>query len=403
MSRDRRPAVLALADGTVFHGYNFGATGEASGEICFNTGMVGYQEVLTDPSYRGQIVTMTYPEIGNYGINPKDMESWRPGVEGFVVREYNEHASNWRADRGLGDYLREHGIVGISDIDTRRLTAHLRDQGWKMGIISTEDLDPESLVKRAGELAPLEGRDLVKEVIHDRPRRWGPKGYIDDGEDTDFPRAFMPFGGAGISPLGYMEVDELWFGFRVVVIDCGIKQNILRHLVQRRCEVIVTPCTTPAEEILAWDPDGIVISNGPGDPAALGYVIDEVRKLMRPELPMFGICLGQQLLGHAYGGVTYKLKFGHRGCNHPVKRLETGTIEITTQNHGYCVDPDSLPDEVEVTHINLNDGSLEGIRHTELPVFSVQYHPEAGPGPHDSHYLFDIFIDYMKQVASATR
>ncbi len=402
MSRDRRPAVLALADGTVFHGYNFGSEGEAYGEICFNTGMVGYQEVLTDPSYRGQVVTMTYPEIGNYGINPQDMESWRPWVEGFVVREYNEHASNWRADRGLGEYLREHGIVGISNIDTRRLTAHLRDHGWKMGIISTEDLDPDSLVKRAGELPPLEGRDLVKEVIHDRPRRWGPKGYIDE-EDTNFPRAFMPFGGIGISPVGYMEVDELWFGFRVVVIDCGIKQNTLRHLVQRRCEVIVTPCTTSAEDIMAWEPDGIVISNGPGDPAALGYVIDEVRKLMRPELPMFGICLGQQLLGHAYGGETYKLKFGHRGCNHPVKRLETGTIEITTQNHGYCVDPDSLPDEVEVTHINLNDGSLEGIRHTELPIFSVQYHPEAGPGPHDSHYLFDIFIDNMKQVAGATR
>ncbi len=401
MARDRMPAVLALADGTVFHGCNFGAQGEASGEICFNTGMVGYQEVLTDPSYRGQIVTMTYPEIGNYGINPVDMESWRPWVEGFVVREFNEFASNWRADRTLGEYLREHGIVGISDIDTRKLTSHLRDHGWKMGIISTEDLDPESLVARAQELPPLTGRDLVKEVIHDSPRRWGPEGYIDESGD-DYPRAFHPYGGtSAISPVGYLNAEEMWSGFRVVVIDCGVKQNILRHLVQRRCEVIVTPCTTSAERILQWQPDGVVVSNGPGDPAALGYVIDEVKKLIDTGIPIFGICLGQQLLGHALGGTTYKLKYGHRGCNHPVKRLETGTVDITTQNHGYNVDPDHLPDDVEVTHINLNDGSLEGMRHTKLPVFSVQYHPEAGPGPHDSHYLFDIFIDHMKAAGMA--
>ncbi len=396
MGHARRPAVLALADGTVFHGTNFGAEGEASGEICFNTGMVGYQEVLTDPSYRGQIVTMTYPEIGNYGINPEDMESWRPWLEGFVVREHNEHPSNWRSDRSLGEFLRNNGIVGITGVDTRKLASHLRDHGWQMGIISTEDLDPESLVARAGELPPLSGRDLVREVAFDSPRRWGPSGYIEE-EDDDFPRAFMPYGGKPISPVGYLDADDLWFGFRVVVIDCGVKQNILRHLVQRRCEVIVTPCTTSAERILEWEPDGIVISNGPGDPAALGYVIDEIRRLMEEEIPIFGICLGQQLLGHAYGGQTYKLKYGHRGCNHPVKRLETGEVEITTQNHGYCVDPDTLPDEVEITHINLNDNSLEGMRHTKLPIFSVQYHPEAGPGPHDSHYLFDIFIDQMKE------
>ncbi len=399
MARDRRPAVLALADGTVFHGCNFGAEGEAFGEICFNTGMVGYQEVLTDPSYRGQIVTMTYPEIGNYGINPDDMESWRPWVEGFIVREYNEVASNWRADRGLGEFLADHGIVGISDIDTRKLTSHLRDNGWQMGIISTEDLDPDALVERATELPPLSGRDLVREVVHDAPRRWGPEGYLAD-EGTDFPRVFTPFGGRGISPVGYLDAEELWFGFRVVVIDCGVKQNILRHLVQRRCEVIVTPCTTSAEQILAWEPDGVVVSNGPGDPAALVYVIDTVKALIETEMPVFGICLGQQLLGHAFGGATYKLKYGHRGCNHPVKRLETGAVEITTQNHGYCVDPDSLPDDVEITHINLNDNSLEGMRHTKLPIFSVQYHPEAGPGPHDSHYLFDIFIDHMKAAGS---
>ncbi|MGD9498288.1 MAG: glutamine-hydrolyzing carbamoyl-phosphate synthase small subunit [Armatimonadota bacterium] len=400
MARHRRPAVLALADGTVFYGLNFGAAGEASGEICFNTGMVGYQEVLTDPSYRGQIVTMTYPEIGNYGINPVDMESWRPWVEGFIVREFNEAPSNWRARQGLGEFLAEHEIVGISDIDTRKLTSHLRDHGWQIGIISTTDLDPASLVERARQLPPLAGRDLVREVIHDRPRRWGPHGYI-DGEGDDFPRAFHPFGGSGVSSVGYLDVDELWFGFRVVVLDCGVKQNILRHLVQRRCEVIVTPCTTPAQRILAWEPDGIVLSNGPGDPAALGYVIDVVKQLIPTGIPILGICLGQQLLGHAFGGTTYKLKYGHRGCNHPVKRLATGEVEITTQNHGYNVDPDSLPDTIEFTHINLNDGSLEGMRHKELPIFSVQYHPEAGPGPHDSHYLFDIFIDHMKAAAAA--
>lgn len=398
MAQDRRPAVLALADGTVFHGYNFGAEGEAFGEVCFNTGMVGYQEVLTDPSYRGQIVTMTYPEIGNYGINPEDMESWRPWVEGFVIREFNEVPSNWRADRGLGEYLREYGIVGISDIDTRRLTSHLRDHGWQMGIISTEDLDPDSLVERARQLPPLSGRDLVKEVINDKPRRWGPEGYLPD-EGEYFPRAFHPYGGGAVSSVGYPDSEDLWFGFRVVVIDCGVKQNILRHLVQRRCEVIVTPCTTSAERIMQWEPDGIVVSNGPGDPAALGYVIDVVKALIDTGVPIFGICLGQQLLGHAFGSTTYKLKYGHRGCNHPVKRLETGTVEITTQNHGYCVDPDGLPDDVEVTHINLNDNSLEGMRHTKLPIFSVQYHPEAGPGPHDSHYLFDIFIDHMKTAS----
>lgn len=400
MARDSRPAVLALADGAVFHGRNFGAEGEAAGEICFNTGMVGYQEVLTDPSYRGQIVTMTYPEIGNYGINPQDMESWRPWVEGFIVREFNEVPSNWRADRGLGEYLAEHGIVGISDIDTRRLTSHLREHGWQMGIISTTDLDADSLIARAGQLPPLTGRDLVQEVLLPAPRRWGPEGYLEE-DGIDFPRAFPAYEPAGRSSIGALYAEEPWYGFRVVVIDCGVKQNILRHLVQRRCEVIVTPCTTSAERILAWEPDGVLISNGPGDPAALGYVIDVVRALIATEMPIFGVCLGQQLLGHALGSTTYKLKYGHRGCNHPVKRLETGAVEITTQNHGYNVDPDGLPDTVEFTHINLNDGSLEGMRHTELPIFSVQYHPEAGPGPHDSHYLFDIFIEHMKTAAAS--
>ena len=399
MFTDRRPAVLALADGTVFHGYGFGAEGEACGEICFNTGMVGYQEVLTDPSYRGQIVTMTYPEIGNYGINPEDMESWRPWVEGFVVREYNDVPSNWRCTQNLGGYLADNGIVGISGIDTRKLTAHLRTHGWQMGIISTADFDEARLVARAGELPSLAGRDLVREVVHDRPRRWGPDGYIDE-EDTTFPRPEIPMPHSSATPYPYLsEQDrrEPWFGFRVVVVDCGVKQNILRHLVARRCEVIVTPAGTSAEDILAWSPHGVVLSNGPGDPEAVTSVIEAARGLLG-KLPIFGICLGQQILGLAYGGRTYKLKFGHRGCNHPVRRLETGEVEITTQNHGFCVDPDSLPDCVEITHLNLNDGTLEGMRRTDMPVFSVQYHPEAGPGPHDANYLFDVFIDYMREA-----
>jgi len=397
MIRKMRPALLALADGTVFHGYGFGAEGEASGEICFNTGMVGYQEVLTDPSYRGQIVTMTYPEIGNYGINPQDMESWRPWVEGFVVREYNEHPSNWRSDRNLGGYLAENGIVGITGIDTRKLTTHLRTHGWQMGIISTSEFDDETLVARAAQLAPLSGRDLVREVIHDKPRRWGADGYLDE-DDTTFPRPEMPIAQTASPAYAYLhdgDRREPWLGFRVVVIDCGVKQNILRHLLARRCEVIVTPAGTTAEGILEWEPHGVVISNGPGDPEAVTSVIQAARDLVE-KLPVFGICLGQQILGLAYGGSTYKLKFGHRGCNHPVRRLDTGAVEITTQNHGFCVDIDSLPDSIEVTHINLNDQTLEGMRHTEYPVFSVQYHPEAGPGPHDSHYLFDLFVDYMR-------
>ncbi len=399
MGKVMRPALLALADGTVFHGYGFGAEGEASGEICFNTGMVGYQEVLTDPSYRGQIVTMTYPEIGNYGINPEDMESWRPWVEGFVVREYNDTPSNWRSNQQLGAYLAENGITGITGVDTRKLTTHLRTHGWQMGIISTTDLDGPAVVERAKQLPSLEGRDLVQEVIHDQPRRWGPAGYIDE-EDTTFPRPEIPIAQTASPAYSYLNAGherEPWFGFRVVVIDCGVKQNILRHLVKRRCEVIVTPAGTTAEEILEWNPHGVVISNGPGDPEAVTSVIEAAQNLIT-KLPVFGICLGQQILGLAYGGRTYKLKFGHRGCNHPVRRLETGTVEITTQNHGFCVDPESLPDEIEITHINLNDQTLEGMRHTEYPVFSVQYHPEAGPGPHDAHYLFDIFLDYMREA-----
>ncbi|MCD6359588.1 MAG: glutamine-hydrolyzing carbamoyl-phosphate synthase small subunit [Armatimonadetes bacterium] len=399
MVKARRPAILALADGAVFHGYAFGAQGEASGEVCFNTGMVGYQEVLTDPSYRGQIVTMTYPEIGNYGINPVDMESWQPWVEGFVVREYNDVPSNWRSEQSLGEYLSNHGIVGISDIDTRRLTAHLRTHGWQMGIISTERDDEAELIEDARGLPPLSGRDLVREVVSDRARRWGPDGYVDEPDDS-FPRPEIPGSQHSTSGYRYQHAGadrEPLFGFRVVVIDCGVKQNILRHLVQRRCEVIVAPAGISAERVLEWNPHGVVLSNGPGDPEAVTSVIRLARDLIG-KLPMFGICLGQQILGLAYGGKTYKLKFGHRGCNHPVRRLETGTVEITTQNHGFCVDPESLPDSIEITHINLNDQTLEGMRHRDYPVFSVQYHPEAAPGPHDANYLFDIFIDYMREA-----
>lgn len=397
MAKARRPAILALADGTVFHGCGFGAEGEAAGEVCFNTGMVGYQEVLTDPSYRGQIVTMTYPEIGNYGINLEDMESWRPWVEGFVVRSYNDVPSNWRSVQSLGDYLAEHGIVGISDLDTRRLTKHLRTHGWQMGIISTVRHDEQELIAAARQLPPLAGRDLVREVIYHRPRRWGADGYVEEDDDS-FPRPDLNLVPEGASGYHYQYAGpdrEPLFGFRVVVVDCGVKQNILRHLVQRRCEVIVTPAGTSAERILQWHPHGLVLSNGPGDPEAVTSVIQLARDLIG-KLPIFGICLGQQILGLAYGGRTYKLKFGHRGCNHPVRRLETGSVEITTQNHGFCVDPDSLPSHIEVTHINLNDHTLEGIRDTQNPVFSVQYHPEAAPGPHDANYLFDLFIDYMR-------
>jgi len=398
MTEERRPALLALADGTCFHGYNFGPSGEAFGEVCFNTGMVGYQELLTDPSYRGQIVTMTYPEVGNYGINPKDMESWRPWVEGFVVREFNAAPSNWRATEGLGEYLERNSIVGITGIDTRMLTKHLRTYGAQMGAISTEDLDEKSLAAKARATPDYVGRDLVRQVSCDQPRIWGPDGYLSDpvpgpsSPDFSAPRP-MP-----AAPLGYPDASaQVWYGFRVIVVDCGVKQNILRHLVRLGCEVIVVPAPTTAEEIMAFKPHGVVLSNGPGDPKPLTYVIDTARELI-PQVPIFGICLGQQILALAYGGKTYKLKFGHRGCNHPIRRLETGTVEITTQNHGFCVEPDSLPDNVEPTHINLNDQSLEGMRDRDYPVFSVQYHPEAGPGPRDSHYLFDIFIENMKQA-----
>jgi carbamoyl-phosphate synthase small subunit len=370
---ERRRATLALEDGIVFHGIAFGREGETTGEVVFNTALCGYQEVLTDPSYCGQIVTMTYPHIGNYGVNRDDVESARPQVAGFVVREISTRASSWRAAGELNRYLDEAGVVGICEIDTRALTRHLRTHGAKRGVISSLARSDGELVDRARASRSMVGLDLAREVtcdaIHD----------VIDAVPADRP------------------------GFRVVAYDFGMKQNILRMLAAAGCEVTVVPATTTAAETLALDPDGIFFSNGPGDPEPCGYAIRAAAELMR-ERPVFGICLGHQILGLACGGKTFKLKFGHRGANHPVKNMLTGQVEITAQNHGFAVDP-SLFDrpEFELTHVNLNDGTVEGFRHRDLPVFSVQYHPEASPGPHDSHYLFREFVRLMAERPRARR
>ncbi|MFW6118808.1 MAG: glutamine-hydrolyzing carbamoyl-phosphate synthase small subunit [Planctomycetota bacterium] len=357
---------IALEDGRVFEGESFGAPGKRAGEVVFNTSMTGYQEVLTDPSYKGQIVTMTYPLIGNYGVNPQDIESSGPQVEGFVVREYSPFPSNWAATGCLGDYLTRHGVVALSEVDTRALTRHIRLAGAMRAVIAAGDYDHGELVDEAKASPGLVGRDLVKEVTCEEAYDFNP--------DADLgPEA----------PL-------------VVVIDCGAKLNILRCLAERGCRVRVVPAQTSSEDILQLDPDGILLSNGPGDPAGVPYVVDTVRELIG-QRPMFGICLGNQMLGLAMGGRTYKLKFGHRGANHPVQELESGQIDITCQNHGFCVDADSLDSaEVEVTHINLNDETAEGLRHRSLPVMAVQYHPEASAGPHDARHLFDEFLEMMQ-------
>ena len=378
-------AILALADGTVFEGEQFGATGETVGEVVFNTSMTGYQEVITDPSYKGQIVTMTYPLIGNYGCNEADIESIGPQVEGFVVREYSAFHSNWRSKWSLDTYLTEHGIIGIQDIDTRALTRRLRVHGVMNGCLATENVekhfDGESLVEKAKAWHGLVGWDLVKRVTCPNPYAWNqhPSNSassvsIDQTEDSE-------------------KIEEKIY--RVIAMDFGIKFNILRQLTAHGCEVQVVPASTPAEDILAAEPDGVFLSNGPGDPAPLDYAIRTIQELLGKK-PVFGICLGHQLLGLALGGKTYKLKFGHRGANQPVKHFENDQVEITAQNHGFCVDIDSLPNSVEITHINLNDDTLEGMRHLEYPAFSVQYHPEASPGPHDASYLFSRFSDMMK-------
>ena len=389
-------AILALADGTVFEGEQFGATGETVGEVVFNTSMTGYQEVLTDPSYKGQIVTMTYPLIGNYGCNEADVESIGPQVEGFVVREYSAYHSNWRSKWSLDAYLSEHDIIGIQGIDTRALTRRLRVHGVMNGCLSTEDLNPESLVTKAKAWHGLVGWDLVQRVTCPSSYAWQQDSGQQSAVRSQKPELSMgeshtqPPHTDSRQPIADSHIAK----YRVVALDFGIKYNILRQLTEHGCEVQVVPARTTAEEILAAEPDGVFLSNGPGDPMPVDYAIQTIRTLIDKK-PLFGICLGHQLLGLALGGKTYKLKFGHRGANQPVKHLETDRVEITSQNHGFCVDIDSLPNSVDVTHVNLNDDTLEGIRHREYPIFSVQYHPEASPGPHDASYLFSRFTEMM--------
>ena len=369
----RKPALLALADGRVFRGESLGADGEAQGEVVFNTSMTGYQEIMTDPSYKGQIVVMTYPLIGNYGINDEDAESRRPWVEGFIVKEACATPSSWRARRTLDEYMKHHGIVGIQGIDTRALTRHLRDHGAQEGVISTEELDPERLAARARAAPGLIGRDLVREVTVEAPYGWN------DGP-WDRQRGYQP------APARR---------FKVIAYDSGIKLNILRQLSAVGCDVTVVPASTPAAAALEPKPDGVFFANGPGDPEGVPDLIESAKSLLG-RVPIFGICLGHQILGLAVGGRTYKLKFGHHGANHPVKDLQTGKVEITAQNHGFAVDPESVKRfGMELTHVNLNDGTLEGMRHREWPVSSVQYHPEASPGPHDANYLFERFATLM--------
>ena len=368
-------ALLVLADGTVFEGRSLGSAGETMGELVFNTSMMGYQEILTDPSYRGQIVIMTYPLIGNYGINDEDVESQRPWVEGFVVKESSGIASNWRSQRGLDDFLEENGIVGIQGIDTRALTRHIRDKGAQEGVISTGDLNLKSLIKKARKSEGIVGRDLVRDVTCTKGYQWR--------------------NGKWRLGHGYERRGEKRRQYSVVAYDFGIKYNILRMLTEAGCDVTVVPASTTPSEVLDLDPDGIFLSNGPGDPEGVPYVIEAVKSLIGKR-PIFGICLGHQILALALEARTFKLKFGHRGGNHPVMDMTTNKVEITVQNHSFAVDADTLPDEIELTHINLNDKTVEGIRHRELPVFSVQYHPEASPGPHDATYLFDRFVELME-------
>jgi len=370
-------AALLLEDGTFFEGRAFGARGQRCGEVVFNTSMSGYQEILTDPSYQEQIITMTYPLIGNYGTNPEDWESRKLFAAGFVVKENCTYPSNWRNGATLDEYLKKSGGVGIEGIDTRKLVRHIRTQGAMRGIISSTETDAKKLAQKLQEYPGLVGRDIVKDVTVDTPYEWS-QGVV------DVSRASCPRFEGG-TPSTH----------KVVAFDYGIKQNILRLLVSHSCDVTVVPAQTTAEEVLARKPDGVFLSNGPGDPAAVTYAVEAVKALLG-KVPIFGICLGHQILGLALGGRTYKLKFGHRGANHPVKNLGTGKIEITSQNHGFCVDLDSLADkDVQLTHMNLNDNTLEGLRCERLAAFSVQYHPEASPGPHDSRYLFDDFIRLM--------
>lgn len=365
---EAKHAILVLEDGRTFKGSSFGADGEIFGELVFNTSMTGYQEILTDPSYAGQIVCMTYPMIGNYGVNSEDVESRRPWVEGFIVKELSPVTSNWRATESLDEYLQKNKVVGLQGIDTRALVRHIRDKGAMRAAISTMELDEKRLLSRVLDTPKMENRELASSVSV--------------GERYEYPAE------------GKEE-------FLVVAFDFGIKTNSLREFSKFGCRTIVVPSDTSAEEVLELNPDGIFLSNGPGDPATMSLVIEQVKKLIDSKQPIFGICLGHQLLGQAFGGTTYKMKFGHRGGNQPIKDLTTGKIEITSHNHGFAVDADSLPSDVEVTHINLNDNTVAGLRHKSLPVFCVQYHPESAPGPHDSEYLFERFIDLMRRSVKA--
>jgi carbamoyl-phosphate synthase small subunit len=364
--RKRNPGLLALEDGRVFRGRSWAAEGESLGEIVFNTSMTGYQEVLTDPSYAGQIVCMTYPLIGNYGVNSEDEESDRPWVEGFVVREAARVASNWRAQETLDAYLKRWNIVAIEGLDTRALIRHIRDKGAMRACISTIDLTEESLVAKARQSPSMENRELASCVTTKQPYE-----VAATGEER----------------------------FHVVCYDFGVKRNSLRELSRRGCRITVVPAATSAAEVLAMKPDGVFLSNGPGDPASMNREVKEIQELIKTTVPTFGICFGHQLLGRAFGGTTFKLVFGHRGGNQPVKDLRGGGVEITSHNHGFAVAADSLPDEVEVTHLNLNDGCVEGMRHKTLPIFSVQYHPEAAPGPHDAEHHFQRFIALMERTS----
>jgi len=368
-------AKLALEDGTVFTGVSIGAPGEVDGEICFNTSMTGYQEILTDPSYRGQIVTMTYPQIGNYGVSDDDLEGEGPHLAGFVVREQSRVRSNFRSEASLAEFLQEWGVVAIAAIDTRALVRRIRSQGAMRAVLSTTDMDDASLVAKAKASPGLVGRDLVREVVPELPCEWCEP--VSEWTHLN-------------AESGNREFDRP----HVVAVDYGMKWNIPRHLVDVGCQVTVLPGTASAEEVLAQEPDGVFLSNGPGDPEPLDYAISTIREVMEQK-PVFGICLGHQLLSLACGAKTFKMKFGHRGANHPVQQLDSGTVEITSQNHGFAVDRESLPETLEVTHRSLNDGTIEGVRHRTLPAFGVQYHPEASAGPHDSHYLFRQFLDSM--------
>lgn len=383
----RRKAIIALEDGTCFYGRAFAGQGEVEGELVFNTSMTGYQEILTDPSYHGQIVTLTYPLIGNYGIHVEDAESWRPHAAGLVVGECSRIPSNWRSTKTLPDYLNENGILGIDQVDTRAITLHIRSKGAMKCVMSSEDLDEASLVAKAKASKGLVGRDIASEVSTKQPYLW-PSNYEEFSTFPDIEKDVRKaFDDSCPANSG---------GRKIAVLDCGSKFNMLRLLAKLGCDLHVFPINTSADEILAIHPDGFFITNGPGDPAGVQQAIDTIRAIIKTGLPTFGICFGHQLLGLALGGKTYKLKFGHRGANQPVIDLRTGKVDITSQNHGFCVDKDSLdPETIETTHVCLNDDTSEGLRHKTLPIFSVQHHPEASPGPHDAVYLFRQFTDMI--------